>query len=231
MKYLTRTIFLLALLILPQAIHAQALDREEVLNRLVESYGGAENLRKLDNAVQEWDMVAIKSKRHGSDIRHIRIPGQLVVMLIYPGKTETRILKDDEGMVSFDDGEPFKATPPQRDAMRLQLMRLYSPLVLRDKSEAVTLTIDGDYCALTLDEHGVRADYLVNMDTWRIEKVAGTLNFSGTPMRFLTEYSEFEFEEGVLVHHKENKFAGNVNTAMLKLRKVTFGGGLEGDSF
>ncbi len=68
----------------------------------------------------------------------------------------------------------------------------------------------------------MRVDYLVNLDTWRIEKVAGTLNMGGQGMRFLTEYSDFEFVEGVLVHRKENKYAGNVNTAVLTLKDIRF---------
>jgi hypothetical protein len=44
----------------------------------------------------------------------------------------------------------------------------------------------------------------------------------GGAMRFLTEYSDFEFIDGVLVHRKENKFAGNVNTAVLTLKNIRF---------
>jgi hypothetical protein len=210
------------LLLLSPQLFAQTLDRDAVLDKLVEAYGGEQNLRRLENVVQEWDMVALMSKRHGTDVRHIGIPGQLQVVLTYPQKVERRMLSGDQGRVSFNGGQPYPATEPQRDAMRLQLMRLYSPLVLRDKADNVTLTVDGDYHALSLVEHGVRADYLVNTRDWRIEKVAGTLNMGGRAMRFLTEYSDFEFIDGVLVHRKENKFAGSVNTAMLSLKDIRF---------
>jgi len=218
----SRKLLLSLLLLIPLCAGAQSPDKSYVLERLVDAYGGAENLRKLDNVVQEWDMVALMSKRQGTDVRHITIPGQLQVTLTYPQKVERRMLAGDTGRVSFNGGESYPATEPQRDAMRLQLMRLYSPLVLRDKTDNVTLTMEGDLCALTLEEHGVRADYLVNLDTWRIEKVAGTLNMGGGDMRFLTEYSDFEFIDGVLVHRKENKYAGNVNTAVLTLKDIRF---------
>jgi len=222
MSQLFRIVFLVSLLTPSFCAAAQPLDKSAVLERLITSYGGEENLHKLDNVVQEWEMVALTSKRHGTDVRHINIPGQLQVTLTYPQKVERRMLAGDDGRVSFNGSEPYPATEHQRDAMRLQLMRLYSPLVLRDKTENVTLTMEGDLCALTLEEHGVQADYLVNLDTWRIEKVAGTLNMGGGGMRFLTEYSDFEFIEGVLVHRKENKYAGNVNTAVLSLKNITF---------
>lgn len=222
MKTLSRFSLLLIFLLLSSQAYAQTLDRDAVLDKLVEAYGGEQNLRRMEHVVQEWDMVALMSKRHGTDVRHISIPGQLQVVLTYPQKVERRMLAGDQGRVSFNGGQTYPATEPQRDAMRLQLMRLYSPLVLRDRIENVTLTMEGDLCALTLEEHGVRADYLVNLDTWRIEKVAGTLNLGGGAMRFLTEYSDFEFIEGVLVHRKENKFAGNVNTAVLTLKNIRF---------
>jgi hypothetical protein len=201
---------------------AQPLDVDTVLERLLASYGGEEKLRKLESQVQEWDFVALMGNRHGTDIRSVRAPDRLRVELSYPDKKETRILNGAAGHVVFNDTAPRVAAAAQRDAMRLQLMRLYSPLTLRKKRSALSLTVEGGFTALSLVENGLRADYLVNTDNWRIEKVVGTLNVNGAEMAFLTEYSDFRFRDGVLIHHKENKFAGGVNTAMLQLRNVTF---------
>lgn len=222
MRLIFKLIVLIPLLGLSPHLDAQDLDKDAVLANLIEAYGGTEALRKTTQMQQKWNMVALMSKRHGTDVRNVRIPGQLQVVLTYPQKVERRMLSGDEGRVSFNGGDPFPATEPQRDAMRLQLMRLYSPLVLRDRIENITLTTEDGLCALTLLENGVRADYLVNTDSWRIEKVAGTLRMGGQDMRFLTEYSNFEFVEGVLVHHKENKYAGSVNTAVLTLSEIRF---------
>ena len=231
MKLLSRIILIVPLLILSHPVSSQSLDRETVLERVIHAYGGEENLRKLDNVVQEWDFVALMGNRHGTDIRSIRIPGQLKVELTYPDKTETRLLNGDTGRVIFNGGAAQIAAQRQTDAMRLQLMRLYSPLVLRDRSESIKLVVDGDFCALTLIENGVQAIYLVNQETWRIEKVVGALKINGAEMRFLTEYSDFKIVDGVLVHQKENKFAGNVNTAKLLLRQITFDATLNDKSF
>jgi hypothetical protein len=222
----SRLLLSIPLLLLSQTLHSQSLDRQAVLERLIDAYGGEQNVRRLDNVVQEWSMVALMSNRHGTDTRSIRMPDQLKVELVYPDKSEIRTLNGDAGNVVFNDAAAQPARPPQRDAMRLQLMRLYSPLVLSDKGEAVTLVTDEGYFALSLREHEVQADYLVNPDTWRIEKVVGTLNMHGTEMKFLTEYSDFKFVDGVLVHHKENKYAGQVNTAVLHLHNITFDAGL-----
>jgi hypothetical protein len=222
---------LISLLSLPYDVYPQPLDRESVLQKLIESYGGETNLRKLERMVQEWDMVAMMGNRHGKDVRSIRVPDQLKVELTYPDKTEIRILNGEKARVAFNNDPWRAASAPQQDAMRLQLMRLYSPLVLRDKGDSLKLMLDGEYCALSLVERGIRADYLVNQDTWRIEKVVGTLWINDTEMRFLTEYSDFKFVDGTLVHQRENKFAANVNTAVLQLRNIEFNADLDDSSF
>ena len=53
----------------------------------------------------------------------------------------------------------------------------------------------------------------------------------GLEMRFLTEYSDFEIIEGVLVHQSENKYAGEVNTAKLRLRRIIFEPEFDGNRF
>jgi hypothetical protein len=231
MKSSLGIVFLLFVLLLSHDGRAQPPDRDTVLTNLIESYGGERNLRKLDSMVQEWDMVALMGNRHGKDLRSIRLPGQLRVELSYPDKRETRILNGDASHVMFNDGPAQVAQAPQRSAMRLQLMRLYSPLALWERREALNLTVEGDLCALSLTEDGLRADYLIDTENWRIDKVVGTLNINGGEMRFLTEYSDFAFVEGVLVHQKENKYAGGVNTAVLQLRQIELRADLPDDRF
>lgn len=218
----TRRFFSVLLLLSSFPGIAQAADVQTVLDQLIQSYGGANNLRKMDNMVQEWDMVALMGNRHGTDVRSIRAPDLLRVDLSYPGKSETRILNGETASVIFNSGRQSDVSPPQRDAMRLQLMRLYSPLMLRNKIDSLSLKEEGGLLALSLVERGVHVHYLVNKENWRIEKVAGSLIINGGEIQFLTEYSDFSVVEGVLVHHRENKFAGGVNTAMLQLRQITF---------
>lgn len=192
-----------------------------LLDQLIAEYGGEENLRKLDNQIQEWDVTALVRARQGTDTRRVRVPDQLKVEITYPDKQETRIVNGESGYFMHRDAPPRLATKPQKDAMRLQLMRHYSPLILRGKLDALSLVERDGYYVITLFEQGVRADYFVNGDSWRIEKVVGGLAINGTEMQFVTEYSDFAVYDGVLVHRRENKFAGGVNTAKLKLRSIT----------
>lgn len=229
MKILPRIVLVLVVLAISNPISAQSLDL--VLQNLVESYGGEKNLHKLDSQIQEWAVVALMGNRHGTDVRAIRAPQQLRVELRYPHKSETRIVNGDTSYARYGNEPAREAVHPQSDAMRLQLMRLYSPLVLRDKRNDLTLTVNDEHCALTLSEYGLRVDYMVNMTNWRIEKVIGSMTINGADMRFLTEYSDFKFRDGVLVHERENKYAGSVNTAVLKLDRITLDADLNEDYF
>ncbi len=210
---------------------AGAADINDALEKLVEVYGGEENLRKLDTMVQEWDLLALTSNRPGNDKRTIDYSGRLKVELTYPDKQEIRILDGDVGIAIFQGRPAAIASEMQRSAMRLQLMRLYSPLALRDRAASLDLDESGDELVLTLREHGLVTQYYVNPETWHIDKVIGPLNINGGAMQFVTEYSEFAMVEGVLVHHRENKFAGGTNTAVLKLKRIEFGMEFDDEEF
>jgi hypothetical protein len=203
----------------------------EVLEHLIASYGGEENLQKLDSMVQEWDLLALTRNQQGSDKRSVRLPEQLKVELTYPNKQETRVLNGDAGYAIFDDRAPAAASAMQTSAMRLQLMRLYSPLTLRDKRDALELSPGDGYLTLTLREHGLQADYVVSSDSWHIVKVVGQLSVNGAAMQFVTEYSEFSMVDGVLVHHRENKYVGGMNTAVLRLQRITVDADFDDDEF
>jgi hypothetical protein len=207
------------LLVLPLQLAAQPAALSETLGRMIDAYGGAENLGKLDSMTQQWDLVALRGNRHGSDRRSIGVPGRLLVELTYPEKTETRLLNSEGGFVVFG-GRPAVAKAAQTDAMRLQLMRFYSPLALQDRIEHLELSELGGAVVLTLREAGLRVEYHVNRDSWRIEKVVGILAVGAGEMSFVTEYSDFAWVDGVLVHQRENKFAGGINTAVLRLREI-----------
>ncbi len=226
-----RITLLLFILAISGPVSAEPEDLGAALERIIQVYGGEENVRKLDNVVQEWSVVALMGNRHGTDTRSVQVPGRLKVELIYAHKQETRVLKDDTGYVIFRDGIPTIAKDMQRDAMRLQLMRLYSPLALRDRIDNLSMAEQEGFLYLTLRENGLRADYVVNMENWRIEKVVGTMSINGNEMNFLTEYSEFKLVDGVLVHHRENKYAGQVNTAVLNLNTITIEAQFEDDTF
>lgn len=227
----SRLSLLVLLFAISQQVSAQGPDLQNVLDQLVQSYGGENNLRKMDRMIQEWDLTALMGNRQGTDTRAVRIPDQLRLDLSFPQKSETRILNGDNAHVILKGAAPKKVSGMRRDAMRLQLMRLYSPLILRNRINSLNLIEQEGMLALTLTEKGVQAHYMINRENWHIERIAATLSMNGKKIEFLTEYSDFAVIEGVLVHQKENKFAKGVNTAVLQLRQITFDASFEDKQF
>ena len=54
---------------------------------------------------------------------------------------------------------------------------------------------------------------------------------NGVAMRFVTEYSDYSMVDGVLVHHRENKWVGSMNTAVLRLQHITVDAEFDDDEF
>ena len=106
--------------------------------------------------------------------------------------------------------------------MRLQRMRLYNPLLLKEQVREIKVSETGDHYILTLTEQRLTTDYHVNKKSHLIEIVVGTLQMGGMPMQFRTEYHDFKMEAKVMMPHREIKYAGSVNTAVLTLLATQF---------
>jgi len=196
---------------------------DKVLEQMVSSYGGVDALEKLNTPYQQiWHLNAVARNAQGNDLRSIALPEKLQIELTYPNSSETRILFGDQGLKIYNDTKQVRAEGPGLAAMRLQRMRLYSPLMLQERAADITLSEkDGRY-RLTLTENGLVTDYHVNKKTHLIEIVIGTLKMSGMAMQFRTEYHDYKMENGVMLPHREIKYAGNVNTAVLTLLATHF---------
>jgi hypothetical protein len=204
---------------------------ERLLNKMVDEYGGRENLEKLNSYRSVWDLKAVMRGDTGTDTRYVMLPARLRVELRYSRSTEFRVLSGDEGFRSFNGSPAQAASGPRLDSMKLQLMRLYTPLTLLERKGELSLGEDGVYKLLTLAEGALTTEYFVNPQTRRVEKVAGRLEVNGRVMEFLTEYYDFREVDGVLMAHKEVKYAGGFNTAVLTLKEVTLYNRLDDELF
>ena len=225
LKTSSRFFTVIVLLFFAKNIFAAQLNSEEILDRMVENYGGKEALEKLNAPYhQQWNLIAMTRNEKGVDLRTIDLPKKLTVELTYPSKTEKRVLDGDKGEKVYNKTHHVAAVGPGLMAMKLQRMRLYNPLLLqRLAAEIDAADTDEGFYRLTLREGSLTTIYYVNKNTMLIDKVTGTLLINGASMTFLTEYSDYKEVGGVMIPHKEIKYAGNVNTAVLKLRKTQFG--------
>jgi hypothetical protein len=221
MNYKTIPVAILAIFVCLGSGCSYQLDPvSELLDEMVAEYGGGKNLEKLNFHRSVWDLEALMRGDVGTDTRYVVLPARLRVELRYSKSTEIRVLNGDQAFRSFNDSPAQIASGPRLDSMKLQMMRLYTPLTLLERKGDLSLTEDGTYKLLTLTDGTRKVQYFVNPKTLRIEKVAGQLGVEGQVMEFLTEYSDFRKVDGVLMPHKEVKYAGGFNTAVLTLKEV-----------
>ena len=202
--------------------HAQQLERDQLLDKMIEVYGGEQALEKAYSFTQEWEVTAQMSGEKGTDYRKVSLPDSLYIDLNYPSRSETRILQKGHGVKITNKTNTRVAQGPMLDAMKLQLMRLYNPLVLKRQAGAIQLSTRDNHYVLSLPQDGLVTDYYVDPKTFYITTVVGTLSMGGQSMSFVTRYSDHKMAEGVLMPHHEVKYAGNVNTAVLELKSVRF---------
>ncbi len=216
----------LAALLASFSLSARTAPADEIIQRMISSYGGTEALEKLNHPYQQiWRLDAIAKNTRGNDLRSIALPEQLQVELTYPDSSETRILFGDQGLKIYNRTKQVKAEGPMLDAMRLQRMRLYHPLMLQERLAHIRLSETEGHYRLTLKERGLVTDYYVDKERYLIETVVGRLQIAGAAMQFRTEYSDYRRHEGVMLAHREIKYAGSVNTAVLTLLATRFTGG------
>ncbi len=224
MKHKLTLIFIsLMALFISLNLSAKENSANEILEQMISSYGGAEALEKLNTPYQQiWHLDATAKNKQGNDLRNIELPEKLQVKLTYPDSSETRILFGDQGLKIYNETKQVKAEGPGLDAMRLQRMRLYNPLLLKERAKNITVSENGGRYVLTLTEQGLTTDYHVNKNSHLIEIVIGTLQMGGMSMQFRTEYHDFKMEASVIMPHREVKYAGSVNTAELTLLATQF---------
>ena len=218
-------VMVLALVGCDQSEKAPADPVDALLTNMISAYGGAENLKKLNSYESVWDMSVKVRPEKGEAVVKVAQPDKLRVDLNYPSKSESRVVNGSTGFKVYNGKARLKSVGPMLNAMKLQAMRLYTPLVLKElkKSKTITLAKAEGYNILTLAEEGLTSAYYVNSETNRIERVVGTLNMGGREMAFRTDYADFKVVDGVLMHHSEDKYAGGVNTALLTLKTLTAG--------
>ena len=108
---------------------------DQLFIKMIGAYGGEENLKKLDSYISVWAMEVRVRPQKGKAVNFVDQTGKLRVELTYPNRTETRVDKRLQGDIREIIKDPLQeVTGPRLDSMKLQLMRLYTPLTLKNKA-------------------------------------------------------------------------------------------------
>ncbi len=211
----------LALMIFGSALYAQDASASLIINKMIKAYGGEKNLEQLNDYEQVWNIEAKTNNKNGTDNRKVKMPSYLYTKLQYPHKIEIRELINNSGTKQFGD-RVIKAQGPMLDAMKLQLMRLFHPLELQKHLKNIVVIPNNEHYLLSLSQNGVTADYYISKKNYLIQKVIGKLKMGSHKMEFLTFYEDYKSVNGVMMPHREVKYAGKVNTAIMRLQKTKF---------
>ncbi|QOY53302.1 hypothetical protein [Candidatus Sulfurimonas baltica] len=209
----------LTIAIFSLTLNAKEISSEAVIENMIKAYGGERNLEKLSSYEQVWGIQRQTDGVKGTDYRKITLPHYLKTELIYPEKTEIRVVIKDRGTKEFS-GRKVQAKGPMLDAMKLQLMRLFSPLTLRERIKDIKLFIEKEHFLLALKNNSITAKYYISKKSFLVEKTIGELKMGSNSMEFLTIYEDYKSVKGVMMPHKEIKYAGSVNTAVMTLKET-----------
>ncbi len=219
MKYIIK--IFLSLLLLLSTLNAKELDKNLIIEEMINAYGGQEKLLQLLSYKQKWSIEFMLSDSSGFDNREVTMPDYFRTEIIYPDRTEVRILNKNDAKKIFS-GKVTPIKGPMINAVKLQLMRLYSPLVLKNKLKNINITQNSKQYILELDIDGMKVEYIVSKRTLLIEKTIGRLQIGPQQMEFLTKYDNYKSIKGVMVPHKETKYVGSLNTALMNLDSMDF---------
>src|SRR5664279_170800 len=115
----------LSLLLAP---HARAQSLDDVVESVLKEYGGAAAWQKVTTIRETGQVVPAMGKGDGAMTRFWQKPDKLRIEIVYPARTELRVVDGDHGT---NNGK--EVTGPGLDAMRLQAARLALPLLLIEK--------------------------------------------------------------------------------------------------
>jgi hypothetical protein len=199
------------------APHAFAQSLDDVVGSVLKEYGGAAAWQKVTTIRETGTVVPAMGKGDGATTRFWQKPDKLRIEIVYPARTELRILDGDHGTNNGKD-----VTGPGLDAMKLQAARLALPLLLIEKR--ATLHDAGMSGGFRVIEIPLSASLTVSMDidpkTWHIVRSTGKT----TGMDFVVDYNDFRRVDGLLFAFGESGMAQGTPTAKTTIGAIVING-------
>ena len=204
----------LSLLLAPHAF-AQTLD--DVVGSVLKEYGGAAAWQKVTTIRETGTVVPAMGSGNGAATRFWQKPDKLRIEIVYPTRTELRVLDGDHGTNNGKD-----VTGPGLDAMKLQAARLALPLLLIEKRASLHDSgMSGGFRAIEIP---LSASLTVSMDidpkTWHIVRSTGKT----AGMDFVVDYNDFRRVDGLLFAFGESGMAQGTPTAKTTLGAIVING-------
>lgn len=209
-------------LVAPGPSRAQEPTPAEVVDRVMEAYGGVDAVRRVRTLRQEGMVITAAGSEHGSTVRIATCPDRLSLMVEYPNRTEIRI-HDEEG--SWQGPSPAtlsETSGPMTGAMALQAARTCLPGsldVYRESARIVEVQPEHVVVAVEMGPD-LRLRVFVSSETGLVLRSESILSMGAMSMVFASDYADYRPVDGVMFPFREEAFASGAHTASIHLDSV-----------
>jgi hypothetical protein len=215
MKYTIRQIAIVITFLVSPAAFAQSLD--DVVGHVMKQYGGIPTWQKVSTIRETGKVVPAMRKGDGAMTRFWQKPDKLRVEIVYPTRTELRVIDGDHGTNNGKD-----VSGDQLDGMKLQAARLALPLLLFDKRASLhDLGMRDGFRAIEIPLSS-SLTVTVDIDPKRWHIVRSTGKTAG--LDFVVDYSDFQRVHGLLFAFTEAGTAQGMPTAKTTIDSVAING-------
>ena len=236
-KLLRLMVAVLAAFSLPVAALEQDAPARDLVEKIVQAYGGAQQIERLTALSAEGEIDAFARGTQGSYKRFFQRPRLLRVETSYPGMSETRVLN---GQLAWrvNDREVIKGdTGPSRQAMIYQYKQLDLPFGLL--KGLYNLRYAGEEAVGSLltqalevwDDEGPAMRINVDNTAHYIVKVTGVLQSGEKTMSLAAEFSDFRLIDGTPLPFHINHFAAGIAISETVITRYALNPVLKSDLF
>ena len=202
---------LAAIVLLPATARPAELDA--LVAKVAGAYGGAAAWAKVTSIDARGRVVPAMRKGDGTMTRVWRGNDDLRVEIVYPDKTETRVLEHGKGTNNGRESNAMELA-----AMRLQAARMALPLLLvQHKAELRDLGVHDDIHSIEIPL-AAPMTMTVDIDP-KSGRIVRSVGRSGE-VAFATQYGDFRTVDGLLIAFHEENSAMGMKTADIFLDKV-----------
>lgn len=210
---------LAAAVLLALSLPVAALEQDPVsldlVAKIVQAYGGAQQIERVTALRAEGEINAFARGTRGTYKRFFQRPRLLWVETSYPGLTETRVLNGQLAWRTNDRDGIKGDAGPSRQAMIYQYKQLDLPYGLLKGAYNLRYVGESMVGSLTTQVMEVWDDegpaMQVNVDTAAhvIVKVTGILKAGEKTMSLAAEFSDFRWVDGTLLPFRVHNFAAD----------------------
>jgi len=201
-------------------------DEKSIVSKIIDAYGGKENLARVISILSEGRIKNFFSKDEGTYVRYIKRDRKLYVDIKYSRTAEKRILNGDKGYRESG-GKVSEVKGPSYDAMVYQYNQLDLPYGFIDNTLKATYLRNDSLNGVAVEVLKVSDKYrhdievYVSAKDFLILKVVGSFGKGDSTMSLGAEFSDFRKVDGILLPFKIINYADSKKISETEITKYS----------